>query len=110
MVNWRRSSAYASRVRQRYPAKKPASASRSASVNVGWRGTRAVVVAVIGYLPVRAETDEAGPAEASATIRSSPSSRLARYLLSLSAKRGAMHCARETLQIAESLCLSFGLQ
>ena len=37
-------------------------------LNAGWRGTRAVVVAVIGYLPVRAETDEAGPAAASATI------------------------------------------
>jgi hypothetical protein len=44
------------------PARNPASASRSASLNAGWRGTRAVVVAVIGYLPVRAETDEAGPA------------------------------------------------
>jgi len=51
-VNWRRSSVYASRVRPRYPARNPASASRSASVNAGWTGTRAVVVVVIGYLPV----------------------------------------------------------
>src|SRR5262249_59849416 len=62
VVNWRRSSAYASRVRPRYPARNPASASRSASLNAGWMGTRAVVVVVIGYLPVLAETDEAGPA------------------------------------------------
>jgi hypothetical protein len=68
-VNWRRSSAYASLVRPRYPARKPASASRSASLNAGGRGTRAVVAAVIGYLLVRAETNEAGPAAASATIR-----------------------------------------
>ena len=47
----------------------PASASRSASVKAGWRGTRAVVVAVIGYLPVRAETDEARPVMASATTK-----------------------------------------
>jgi hypothetical protein len=52
VVNWRRSSAYASRVSPRYPARKPASASRSASLNAGCRGTRALVVAVIGYLPV----------------------------------------------------------
>jgi hypothetical protein len=48
-------------------------------------GDEAVVVAVIGYLPVRAETDEAGPAAASATIRSPPSSRRVRHLLSRSA-------------------------
>src|SRR5512135_1038098 len=58
VVNWRRSSAYASLVRPWYPAR----ASRSASLNAGWTGTRAVAVAVIGYLPVRAETDEARPA------------------------------------------------
>src|SRR6266436_1632574 len=69
MKNFPPPSAYASLVRPRYPARKPASASRSASLNAGWMGTRAaVVVAVIGYLPVRAETDEAGPAAASATI------------------------------------------
>jgi hypothetical protein len=35
------------------PGRKPASASRSASLNAGWIGTRAAVVAVavIGYLP-----------------------------------------------------------
>src|SRR6266700_4699229 len=67
--NWRRSSAYAALVSPRYSARNPASASRSASLNAGWIGTRAavVVVAVIGYLPVRAETGEAGPAAASAT-------------------------------------------
>jgi hypothetical protein len=34
-VNWRRSRAYASLVRPRYPARNPASASRSASENAG---------------------------------------------------------------------------
>src|SRR5262249_50978840 len=62
VVNWRRSRAEAWRVRPRYPARNPASASRWGSLNAGWMGTRAVVaVAVIGYLPVRAETGEAGP-------------------------------------------------
>src|SRR5580692_6952258 len=53
VVNWRRSSAYASRVSPRYPARNPARASRSASVKAGWIGTRTAVgaVAVIGYLP-----------------------------------------------------------
>jgi hypothetical protein len=45
----------ASRVSPPYPARNPASASRSVSLNTGWMGTRVVVVAVIGYLPVRAE-------------------------------------------------------
>src|SRR5215469_482359 len=53
LVNWRRSSAYASRVRPRYPARNPASASRSASVKAGWIRTRAVdgAAVVIGHLP-----------------------------------------------------------
>ena len=35
LVNWRRSRVQASRVRPRYPARNPASASRSASVKAG---------------------------------------------------------------------------
>src|ERR1700722_12531935 len=52
LVNWRRSRVYASRVRPRYPARNPASASRSESVNTGWTGTRDVegVVVAIGHL------------------------------------------------------------
>src|SRR5215469_12396259 len=67
---WRRSSSYASRVRPLYPAKNPASASRSVLVNTGATGTRAAggVVVVIGHLPGRAETWEAGPGQVPATM------------------------------------------
>src|SRR5216684_2775985 len=56
VVNWRRSSVYASRVRPRYPARNP--------VRAGWIVARAVdgTAVVIGYLPGRARTWEAGPA------------------------------------------------
>src|SRR5450631_2136158 len=52
VVNWRRSSAYASRVSPRYPARNPARASRSGSVKAGWMVTRAVdgAAVVIGHL------------------------------------------------------------
>src|SRR5450756_1986172 len=76
-VNCRRSRVQASRVRPRYPARNPASARRSESVNAGWTGTREVerVVAAIGHLlgqpgprtqdltlePNRPKTGEAGP-------------------------------------------------
>src|SRR5208283_2537107 len=52
VVNWRRSSAYASRVSPRYPARNPARAIRSWSVNGGWMVTRAVdgAAVVIGHL------------------------------------------------------------
>jgi hypothetical protein len=57
VVNWRRSSAYASLVKPQYPARNPARASRSASVNAGWIMTRAVdgAVVVIGHLPAGLE-------------------------------------------------------
>src|SRR6266702_1240582 len=42
VLNWRRSSVYASRVRPRYPARNPARASRSESVKAGWIVARAV--------------------------------------------------------------------
>jgi hypothetical protein len=63
-VNWRRSSVYASRVRPRYPARKPAIASRSAWENTGWTGTREVegIVAAIGHL--RGQPDPGGRAAA----------------------------------------------
>src|SRR4249919_3977611 len=57
VVPWRRSSAYASLVRPRYPARNPARASRSASVNAGWIMISAVDGAemVIGHLPAGLE-------------------------------------------------------
>jgi hypothetical protein len=53
VVNWRKSSAYASRVRARYPARYPARASRSGSVKAGWIVARAVDGAAVvnGHLP-----------------------------------------------------------
>src|SRR5262249_62357497 len=53
LVNWRRSSAYASLVRPRYPARNPARASRSASVKTGWIVASAVdgAAVIIGHLP-----------------------------------------------------------
>src|SRR5262245_46080434 len=53
LVNWRRSKVYASRVRPRYPARKPARARRSASVKAGWIVASAVdgTAVVIGHLP-----------------------------------------------------------
>jgi hypothetical protein len=58
VVNWRRSSAYASLVKPQYPARNPARASRSAPVKAGWIMTSAVdgaVVVVIGHLPAGLE-------------------------------------------------------
>src|SRR5262245_50487742 len=53
VVNWRRSSVYASRVSPRYPARNPARASRSGSVKTGWIVASAVdgAVVVIGVAP-----------------------------------------------------------
>src|SRR5256885_14365937 len=53
VVNWRRSSAQASRIRPRYPARNPARANRSASVKAGWIVASAVdgAAVVIGHLP-----------------------------------------------------------
>src|SRR5215472_16571110 len=70
LAYWRKSSSYASRVRPLYPARNPASASRSVLVNTDATGMRAAegVVVVIGHLPGRAETQEAGPAAAPATM------------------------------------------
>ena len=83
VVNWRRSSAYASRVSPRYPARNPASASHSASLNTDRMGTRVVVVvAVIGYLPVRAEAGRLGQARPQRNTRPPPSRRRARHVMS----------------------------
>jgi hypothetical protein len=62
VVNCRRSRVYASRVWPRYPARNPASARRSASVNRGWTGTRTAdrVVAVMETSRVMAETRRTG--------------------------------------------------
>src|SRR5580704_15685404 len=62
LVNWRRSSAYASRVRPRNPARYPARASRSGSVKAGWIVASAVdgVAVVIGHLPAGLEPGQLG--------------------------------------------------
>src|SRR5215831_10286766 len=62
VVNWRMSSAYASRVSPRYPARNPARASRSGSVKAGWIVARAVdgAVVVIGHLPGRPGPERLG--------------------------------------------------
>src|SRR5262249_46043859 len=76
LVNWRRSSAYASLVSPRYPARNPASASRSASLNASWMGTRAVVVvAVIRPLPDPGGGRRGRGAADSATVRPAASRR-----------------------------------
>src|SRR5690242_15808336 len=55
VVNWRRSSAYASLVRPRYPATNPARVIRSASVKTGWIVASAAdgTAVIIGHLPAR---------------------------------------------------------
>src|SRR2546429_9189036 len=62
LANWRKSSAYASRVRTRYPARNPARATRSASVKTGWIVASAAdgAVVVIGHLPARLEPGKLG--------------------------------------------------
>src|SRR5579872_5176577 len=62
VVNWRRSSAYASRVSPRYPARNPATASRSGSVKAGWIVASAVdgAAVVIGHLPAGLEPGRLG--------------------------------------------------
>ena len=51
------------------------------------------MVAVIGYLPVRAETDEAGPAAASATIGHHHQAALSVTCCHSPARRGTTRCA-----------------
>ena len=102
LVNWRRSSAYASRVRPRYPARNPASASRSASLNAGWRGRgrlwkwRSSGTSRSWLRPMR--LGQPRPQQRLGTTIKRP----VRHLLSRSAQREAEHCCRETLQIADS--------
>jgi hypothetical protein len=80
LVNWRRSSAYASRVRPRNPARNPARASRSGSVKAGWIVASAVdgAAVVIGHLPAGLEPGKAGPVPVPAVKRKANVSRLAR--------------------------------
>ena len=80
VVNWRRSSAYASRVRPRYPARNPASARRSASVKAGWIVTRAVdgAAVVIGYLPAGLRPGRLGQLRIPAIERKPSVSRVSR--------------------------------
>src|SRR5580704_6316964 len=103
VVNWRRSRAYASHVRPRYPARKPASASRSASLNTGWMGTRVVVVvAVIGYLPVRAEAGRLGQARPQRNTRPPPSRRRACHVMSRCPIGRRPALGRDAFEIADS--------
>ena len=62
VVNWRRSSVYASLVGPRYPARYPASASRSASVKAGLIVASAVdgAAVVIGHLPAGLRPERLG--------------------------------------------------
>jgi hypothetical protein len=62
VVNWRKSSAYASRVRPQYPARYPARASRSGSVKAGWIVASAVdgAAVVTGHLPAGLEPGRLG--------------------------------------------------
>ena len=83
-------------------SQEPGRSSRSASLNTGWMGTRAVVVVVIGHLPVRAETGKAGPAAASATIMSPPLSRAARHVMPPSRLGKIKCCAGKGLRVADS--------
>jgi len=70
-VNWRRSSAQASRVRLRYPARNPARANRSASVKAGLIVASAVdgAAVVIGYLPDELRPGKLGQQRAPAIKR-----------------------------------------
>src|SRR4029077_17829340 len=79
VVNWRRSSAYASRVRPRYPARYPASASRSGSVKAGWIVASAVdgAAVVIGHLPAGPRPGRPGQLRVPAIERKLTVSRLA---------------------------------
>jgi hypothetical protein len=65
------------------------------------------VVAVIGCLPVRAETDEAGPAAASATITFTTIKPACLSPALRSTKCGAKRCVQEALQIADSARVTF---
>src|SRR5580692_907416 len=95
VVNWRRSSAYASLVRPRYPARNPARASRSALVKAGWIVASAVdgAAVVIGHLPARLGTGTTGPLPVPAVKRKPNVSPLAssRYVGSERAHRAVSH-------------------
>jgi hypothetical protein len=67
----RRSSSYAWRVRPPYPARNPASTSRSIFVNTGTVGTSAAdgIVVAIGHRRDRAETPKLGPPRPQQTTR-----------------------------------------
>src|SRR5215831_12933227 len=71
VVNWRMSSAYASRVSPRYPARNPARASRSGLVKAGWIVARAVdgAAVVIGHLPGRPGPERLGHLQVPAVER-----------------------------------------
>src|ERR1700750_216654 len=106
VVNWRRSSAYASRVRPRYPARNPARATRSASVKTDWIVASAVdgTAVVIGAPPGQAGTGKAGPVPVPAVQRNPNVSRLARarYVGNEQATR-PRQAPREILHTAESV-------
>jgi hypothetical protein len=113
VMNWRRSSAYASRVRPRYPARNPARASRSGSVKAGWIVASAVDGAGSGHRapPGRAETREAGPAARSQRMKRRTHRRRAQPVTPCHNPPGSgrYRPPRNTLQTAESACLTSGL-
>ena len=85
----------------------PASASRSASLNTGWMGTRVVVVvAVIGYLPVRAEAGRLGQARPQRNTRPPPSRRRARHVMSRCPIRRRQALRRDAFEIADSVSVA----
>src|SRR6516165_8579102 len=103
LVNWRKSSAYASRVRPRYPARNPARARRSASVKAGWIVASAVdgAAVVIGHLPAGLEPGRLGhgPSYLTETHRKPPGPVTLR---NQRASPRARQATREVLQIADS--------
>ena len=105
-VNWRRSSAYASRVSPRYPVRNPASASRSASVKTGRIVARAVdgVAVVIGNLPAGLRPWRLGQLRVPAIERKpNVKPRQPGHATSHQAEPERSWLSRETLQIADSL-------
>src|SRR2546429_8269674 len=109
LVNWRRSSAYASRVRPRYPARKPARATRSASVKTGWIVASAAdgAAVVMGHLPARLEP---GRWASSGPSGSTEPQRMPSGQVTLCRRRtGGMtrQAAREVLHTADYLPLRY---
>jgi hypothetical protein len=101
LANWRRSRAYASRVRPRYPARNPARANRSASVKTGWIVASAVdgAAVIIGHLPDEPTPGKLGQQRAPAikrkpTVSSAHRSRQVTISSSHGRDRSHRNCSR----------------